>query len=174
MIIKDKQQLKQICEPVSAFNFEEGENIAKQLLDELKMMRYIMQGLKTTKSHIDTNDHIIQISNLLKDNDYTKVVTQLKGLKYTNQEITDIGFLFKLKKTTPDDIYFMKKEQDITNLSSKQVKEWGKVIGRSKFVDKLYKFKLSVKGGDMVKLGFKGAEIGKAVQDKEKENFNRL
>ena len=36
MIIKDKQQLKQICEPVSAFNFEEGENIAKQLLDELK------------------------------------------------------------------------------------------------------------------------------------------
>ena len=144
-----------------------------QLLDELKMMRYIMQGLKTTKSHIDTNDHIIQISNLLKDNDYHKVVTQLKGLKYTNQEINDIGFLFKLKKTNSHDIYFMKKDQDNTTLSNKQLNDWGKIIGRSKFVNAVIKFKLSVKGKDMVKLGYKGAEIGKAIQNKETEKFNK-
>ena len=36
MIVKDINQLKEKCVPVSAFNFGEGEDIAKQLLDELK------------------------------------------------------------------------------------------------------------------------------------------
>ena len=36
MIVKDINQLKEVCIPVSAFNFGEGEDIAKQLLDELK------------------------------------------------------------------------------------------------------------------------------------------
>ena len=44
----------------------------------------------------------------------------------------------------------------------------------SQFVNKVDKFKLSVKGGDMAKQGFKGAEIGKAVQQKETEKFINL
>ena len=65
----------------------------------------------------------------------------------------------------------MKKEQDNTTLSDKQLKDWSNIIGRSKFINALIKFKLSVKGNDMVKLGFKGAEIGKAIQNKETEKF---
>ena len=36
MIVKDINQLKEKCVPVSALSYGEGENIAKQLLDELK------------------------------------------------------------------------------------------------------------------------------------------
>ena len=36
MIVKEINQLTEVCEPVSAFNYGEGEDIAKQLLDELK------------------------------------------------------------------------------------------------------------------------------------------
>ena len=36
MIVKDINQLKEVCIPVSALSYGEGEDIAKQLLDELK------------------------------------------------------------------------------------------------------------------------------------------
>ena len=59
MIIKDKQQLKQICEPVSAFNFEEGENIAKQLLDELKNSN---NGIGLAANQIGINKRVCVIN----------------------------------------------------------------------------------------------------------------
>ena len=36
MIVKEINQLKEVCKPVSVLNYREGEDIAKQLLDELK------------------------------------------------------------------------------------------------------------------------------------------
>ena len=44
MIVKDINQLKEKCIPVSAFNFGEGENIANQLLEELKKSDWRYDG----------------------------------------------------------------------------------------------------------------------------------
>ena len=58
----------------------------------------------------------------------------------------------------------MKTEEKNTKLTAKQMKEWSSIISNSD-VMKVWKFKLSVKGGDLAKQGLKGSQI----QDKMKE-----
>ena len=73
------------------------------------------------------------------------------------------SFLVKLINFKPNDIYSMKIEQKNTKLTSKQISEWDKLISTN--VKKIWKFKLSVKGGDLAKQGLKGKDI----QDKMNE-----
>ena len=38
-------------------------------------------------------------------------------------------------------------------------------------INKMNRFKLSVKGGDVAKMGFRGADIGKKIKDLEYQKF---
>jgi len=92
----------------------------------------------------------------------------LNGLAYPNQDIVNIQFLNTLQSFKPENIFLIKKFQEKTNLSDKQIIRWGKYI--KKDFKKLVRFKLSVKGSDVSK-DLKGKEIGKAIQKKETEKY---
>ncbi len=62
----------------------------------------------------------------------------------------------------------IKKFQEKTKLSKGQILKWGKYIGKD--FKKLVRFKLSVKGRDVSK-DLKGKDIGKAIQNMEKDKF---
>ena len=62
----------------------------------------------------------------------------------------------------------IKKFQEKTKLSKGQILKWGKYIGKD--FKKLVRFKLSVKGSDVPR-DLKGKEIGKAIQNMEKDKF---
>ena len=92
----------------------------------------------------------------------------MNGLAYPNQEIVDIQFLNSLQNFKPENIFLIKKFQEKTKLSKGQILKWGKYIGKD--FKKLVRFKLSVKGSD-VPSDLKGKDIGKAIQNMEKDKF---
>ena len=59
MIVKDINQLKEVCIPVSSFNYGEGEDIAKQLLDELSNSE---NGIGLAANQIGINKRVCVIN----------------------------------------------------------------------------------------------------------------
>ena len=135
------------------------------LAKDTKLLPFILPGFNVNLKFTDSNDPIVQLANLLQIENYQKVQKGLKSLKYQNQEIRDVVHLLKMYNFTPTDIYILKTEQKNTKLTAKQVKEWSQITGMGSAMMKIWKFKLSVKGGDLAKQGIKG----KAIQDKMKE-----
>ena len=68
-----------------------------------------------------------------------------------------------------NEIIVIKKEQENTKLTPKQVKQWSSVGGKN--VMKIWNFKLSVSPQDAIKQGLKGKAIGDYILKKEKELF---
>ena len=92
-------------------------------------------------------------------------------MKYQNQEINSIVFLLKLHNFVPNDIYYIKTEQKKIKLTNKQVSEWSKITGMGNNMMKIWKYKLSVKSKDVMKLGFKGKDIGDKMKELETQKF---
>ena len=167
--IKNDPSLKGVSSERIRDEFIKGIKKAKntkkylELSKNLRILPLILPGFNINLRFTKSNDYIVQIANLLKNENYQRVIDGLKGLKYTVQEVRDISFLIKLINFKPNDIYNMKIEQKNTKLTNKQMSEWDKLISTD--VMKIWNFKLSVKGGDLAKQGLKGKEI----QDKMKE-----
>jgi tRNA nucleotidyltransferase/poly(A) polymerase len=143
-------------------------NYLKMVL-KLGMFPQIFPSLRINKNFAKTNDYIVQIANMLQIENYRRVEKVLNSLKYQNQEVKDVVFLLKLNNFTPDQIYDIKKEQENTKLKDKQVKLWSSIVDSS--IMKIWKFKLSVKGGDLAKQGFKGKEISDKMREMETNLF---
>ena len=141
-----------------------------RLAQALSMLPQILPGLNINKNFINSNDHIVQIAFMLKDNKPSKLPSKLNSLRYTNQEVNDISFLVSLQNFDPKQIYLYKKMQDKTKLSLQQIKNFGIFIGKEKELVKMYNFKLSVSAKDVPK-DLKGREIGDKIKDLEKEKF---
>ena len=141
-----------------------------RLAQALSMLPQILPGLNINKNFINSNDYIVQIAFMLKDNKPSKLPSKLNSLKYTNKEVNDISFLVSLQNFDPKQIYLYKKMQDKTNLSLQQIKNFGIFIGKEKELVKMYNFKLSVSAKDVPK-DLRGKEIGDKIKDLEKEKF---
>ena len=142
-----------------------------KLCNDLKLLPQILKGLKIDTGFKNIKDYIVQIAYLLRKNNPMGVNTRLKSLKYQNQEAFDIWFLLTLIKFNPKDIYTYKKEQEKTKLSPSQLKLWAGLIGQGSMISKMVRFKLSVSGNDVAKMGFKGRDIGDKIKDMEYQNF---
>jgi len=138
-----------------------------QLADELGFTKQILPRYQVSIPYINENDYILFLAWILRKNDVNSI-RKLNGLAYPNQDIVNIQFLNALQSFKPEDIFLIKKFQEKTTLSDKQIIRWGKYI-RTDF-KKLVKFKLSIKGSDVSK-DLKGREIGKAIQKLERDKF---
>ena len=138
-----------------------------QLADELGFTKQILPRFQVKVPYINENDYILFLAWILRKNDVNSI-RKLNGLAYTNQEIVDIQFLNLLQDFKPEKIFMVKKFQEKTNLSDKQIIKWGKYIGKD--LRKMVKFKLSIKGSD-VSPDLKGKDIGKAIQKKEFDTY---
>ena len=154
---------------------KKAKNVANylKLANDLKLLPQILRGLNIDVGFKNINDYIIQIAYLLRKNNPMKVNNQLKSLKYHNQEVFDIWFLLSLIKFNPKDIYTYKTEQNKTKLSSSQLKQWGNLIGQGSMITKMDRFKLSIKGNDVAKMGFRGKDIGDKIKDLEYQRFKK-
>ena len=138
-----------------------------QLADSLGFTKQILPGFQVKVPYINENDYILFLAWILRKNDVNSI-RKLNGLAYHNQEIVDIQFLNSLQNFKPENIFLIKKFQEKTKLSKGQILKWGKYIGKD--FKKLVRFKLSVKGSDVPR-DLKGKEIGKAIQNMEKDKF---
>ena len=144
-----------------------------KMIYKLGMFRQIFPGLRVNTNFIKTNDYIIQLANLLKNQHSSTVYMKLKQSKYTTQEVRDISHLLVLSelsiKALAENIYQIKGEQQHTKISNSQIKEWASIVGGK--VMKVWNFKLSVTAKDAMAQGLKGKEIGDYMKKKEKEIF---
>ena len=138
-----------------------------QLADSLGFTKQILPGFQVKVPYINENDYVLFLAWILRKNDVNSI-RKLNGLAYPNQEIVDIQFLNSLQNFKPENVFLIKKFQEKTKLSKGQILKWGKYIGKD--FKKLVRFKLSVKGSD-VPSDLKGKEIGKAIQNMEKDKF---
>jgi hypothetical protein len=92
-------------------------------------------------------------------------------MKYTNQEVNDIWLLIYMLRPAEviKDLVSFKKLQDNSSLSSSQIREWSNI--NSKYIFKLWNWKLSVSSKDAVSQGLKGKDIGDYIKSKEEELF---
>jgi hypothetical protein len=135
------------------------------------MWKDIFPGLIINQKHNNKiKDYKVQIANILKGNPSDKVLSKLKSLSYTVQEIRDIVHLIKLKEFSSKDIYIIKKEQAITKLKPQQIKMWASIVG--KHILKIWKFKLSVQSKEAISQGYKGKQIGDYIKQRETELFD--
>ena len=142
-----------------------------QLSREIGLLPLILPGLNINLNFDNVKDYIVQLANLVQVENYQKVRTKLKSLKYENKEIEDVIFLLRLYNFTPDQIYDTKKDQKNTKLKTKQVKEWSRITGMGSSMMKIWNFKLSVKAKDVMKLGFKGKDISDKMRELETNKF---
>ena len=132
-----------------------------ELCDKLGFTKQILPGLKVDSPYINENDFILFLSWILRKNDVNSLGTKLNNLKYSAKEWTNISFLNSLQDFKPENVYKVKKFQEKTSLTDRQIILFGKYIGKD--FKKLVKFKLSVKGNEVPK-DIKGPEIGKVIQ----------
>ena len=139
-----------------------------ELSDELGFTKQIFPGLKVSKPYVNENDYILFLAWILRKNDVSSLGKKLNSLKYSAKEWTNISFLNSLQNFKPENVYMVKKFQEKTSLTDRQIILFGKYIGKD--LKKLVKFKLSVRGNE-VPTDIKGPEIGKVIKQMEKEKF---
>ena len=139
-----------------------------ELCDKLGFTKQILPGLKVSKPYVNENDFIVFLACILRKNDVNSISNKLNKLTYSAKEILNIMFLNTLQDFKPENVYNIKKFQNRTSLSDKQIILFGKYIGKD--FKKLVKFKLSVRGNEVPK-DITGPQIGKVIQAMEKEKF---
>ena len=141
-----------------------------RLAQALGMLSQILPGLNINKNFINSNDYIVQVAYLLKDNKPSKLPSKLNSLRYTHKEVNNISFLVSLQNFDGKQIYLYKKMQEKATLSLQQIKNFGIFIGKEKELIKMFNFKLSVSVKD-VPDDLKGKQIGDKIKDLEKDKF---
>ena len=141
-----------------------------RLAQVLGILSQILPGLNINKNFINSNDYIVQVAYLLKDNKPSKLPSKLNSLRYTHKEVNNISFLVSLQNFDGKQIYLYKKMQEKATLSLQQIKNFGIFIGKEKELIKMFNFKLSVSVKD-VPDDLKGKQIGDKIKDLEKDKF---
>jgi len=139
-----------------------------ELCDKLGFTKQILPGLNVSKPYINENDYILFLSWILRKNDVSSLGRGLNKLKYSAKEWTNISFLNSLQNFKPENVYKVKKFQEKTSLTDRQIILFGKYVGKD--FKKLVGFELSVRGNEVPK-DISGPQIGKVIQAMEKEKF---
>ena len=139
-----------------------------ELCDKLGFTKQILPGLKVSKPYVNENDFIVFLACILRKNDVNSLGKKLNSLKYSAKEWTNISFLNYIQNFKPENIYMVKKFQEKTNLTDRQIIKFGKYVGKD--FKKLVGFELSVRGNEVPK-DISGPQIGKVIQAMEKEKF---
>lgn len=142
-----------------------------KMISDLGFWGQILPGVHVATDYIETNDYEIQLAWLLRKNSSTILKSKLNYLKYSIEESRNILFLLMLSEFNPDDIFLIKKAQENVNLSDRQVSNWGKLIGSASNIQRILKFKLSINGEDLLKMGLKGKQIGDKMKELETKKF---
>ena len=152
------------------------------MLDKYNLFDWIFSSLDVNKRAYSllngkSDDYIVLLARLLKNNDIDLLRRKLNELKYSADEIKVIVFLISMLKLDVDTAYLLKKMQQTAGVSDDQIRNFGANEGLpSQLLDAFEQFRLSVSGPEaMEKFDIKpGPELGKAIQKMETDNFEKL
>jgi tRNA nucleotidyltransferase/poly(A) polymerase len=147
------------------------------LISEFNLWSQIFPNLIVSMNFKETKNIPVQLALLLLDNkDIKKTGKILNGLKYTSDEVSQITFLLELRNLNFDNVVKIKRMQKNSKLSKNDLLEFGMLTNdiEPRLLNAFLDFNLSVSGDDLVKLGFKGENLGKELEVREKKKFLNL
>jgi len=136
------------------------------MCDKIGFTSQIFPNLKVSKPYPKTNDFILFLAWILRENSPIVLNRVLNEISYTKKEIQEIVYLINLQDFEPENIISYKKKQSESD--DNRIIAFGKMIGKD--MKKFVNFKLSLKGAD-IPSDLKGPEKGQWIKNKEKENF---
>lgn len=153
-----------------------------EMLDKYDLFKWVLPNMLLNKKSYMRNsgkvdNYIVELASLLKDNEIDLLRRKLNELKYSADEIKAIVFLISLLKLSVDTAYLLKKMQQTSGVSDKQIREFGEKENiPEKLLNAFEQYRLSVSGPEaMEKFDLKpGPELGKAIQKMETANFEKI
>lgn len=148
-----------------------------QLINKYNLWYWIFGRLVVTMEPlIETKDPIILIASLLRSNDPSLVERMLvKNLKYTTEEARKIAFLIKFYQTVSGSHYKLRERFDTIRMEDETLRLFGQFMKLpTKLIDSFLMYRITTSGDELIKLGFKGKEIGIEKDRLEKEKFQKL
>lgn len=148
-----------------------------QLITNYNLWDWIFGRLVvTTEPLIETKDPIVLIAFLLRSNDSTLVERMLvNNLKYTTEEAREIAFLIKFYQSVSGSHYKLRERFDTIKMKDNTLKLFGQFMELSnKLIDSFLRYRITTSGDELMKLGFKGKEIGMEKDRIEKEKFQKI
>ena len=145
------------------------------LIDKYNLFDWIFPELEVNKEFIEESDPEILITELLKGNDVDLMRKKLNKLTYSIEEIGKISYLINFLKLSPETSYILKKKQKDSKLTNEEIKKFADLNNLDpKLVNAFLRFKLSVRGEEIMNQGFKKDEIGREILRREIANFQKL
>ena len=150
---------------------EKGKSSQKFMdeLDKFGFTKQMFPQVNISKPYPNVKNYILFLATILRKNNVGKLPKILNKLKYSGEEVNNITFLVYLNDFKPQNIYMVKKAQEKTTLSSKDIINYGRIVGKD--FSKIANFKLSVKASGDEFVGLKGREIGDKIKELETKNF---
>lgn len=148
-----------------------------KLIEEYNLMIQIFPNLNHSNDYIESKDYILVIAVLLRNNDEIKIVSELKKITYTVDEVRNIKFLVSLSNLNLSNAFKIKTSQKNTTVSNEQIEKFGKFVGVStKLIQAFTRFKLSVTGQDVMNTFNiqSGRQVGAYIEKLETENFIKI
>lgn len=152
-------------------------NFIKLLFKFNLMGEIFLSDLFVNTSIGSSNDNILVLAQLLKDNPIPLLKEVLNKISFTTDEIKGVVFLTRILDAKFEEIVSLKKEQKLSGLSKDQIREFARLIGLDGVsIDLFLDFELSVSGAMVMEItGMKaGPELGKKIVEMELEIFKKL
>jgi tRNA nucleotidyltransferase/poly(A) polymerase len=148
-----------------------------RLMQELGIFEEILSGLKINKNVINSKYLQIHLANLLLNNDVNTLErTLIRKFKFETSLAREITFLISLLNLNLDNFILLHKKMITFKIEKKMVKSWLKL--NKSMSDSIFEAFLSwspsVSSEGLMRQGFKGADLGKEIQRREKIEIAKL
>lgn len=150
-------------------------------LEEYDMLNEMFPGVDISPIFIKTFKlPIIFFILFYKNENLVKLRKKMKEFKIPNSIVDETIFLIKLNKlfnrinipySNLDYVPLLQKERKRIGISNETINELKKIIFNNKYLDAFIIFNPKISGKELIKLGFKGTEIGKEIRRREVEEF---
>lgn len=165
-----------------AWNQSKDFNHYLEFFNEYDMWEEVFPGVKINTDLVDSKDFIVVMANLFKREELSalRVGSNLENKLVQEYKIEGdlakkIVFLISFLNFTSDDVFDFYKKKQQSSIEDSTILEWLEVNNINdeamiKFVD----YKPSVSSEELMKQGFKGAELGREIKRLEIEKFKKL
>lgn len=145
------------------------------LIGTYNLWGQIFPGLIVDVRQVKSHDPIVIIACLLANNDQMVVAKKLNTLKYTQIEVAKIAYLVGFQNLNITNAYELKKRLKNSHVTDSELIAFAREKHmRMNQVSTFIAWKLTVRGDDVMKAGFSGAEIGREIAYRENQAFAQL
>jgi tRNA nucleotidyltransferase/poly(A) polymerase len=158
--------------------FKQTKNFNKylELITELDLWENIFTKSTIQTDLVDSKNFVIIMTNLFKNENINSLWNKLvQEYKIESDLAKKVVFLISFLGFKPDDVFDMYKKKQQSGIEDSTILEWLDVNDISdewmiKFVD----YRPSVSSEELMKQGFKGAELGREIKRLEIEKFKSM